>query len=49
MSDGTSKLGINQDRDSGSIWSVIIPIGIDRQVYIDQCYLTDTVSIIIFI
>lgn len=38
--------GMPQMRDSVSIWSIYVPYGVDRQVYIDNCYKTGTVTLI---
>lgn len=45
LSNGVSIYGIDQDRDSLSIWRVVLTPGMDRDVYIKQCFLTGTVSI----
>lgn len=37
---------MSQDRDSISIWNVYLPYGMDRSKYIDECYLTGTVTLI---
>lgn len=44
ISNGVSKFGIEQSREAFSVWRVIIPQGIDREVYIDRCYKTNTIS-----
>jgi hypothetical protein len=42
---GVSLYGIEQDRDSISLWRVILGLGMDRDAYIKQCYMTGTVTI----
>lgn len=46
MSEGIGKVGINQDRDSISIWNVYMPLDVEREDYIKTCFLTGTVTVI---
>jgi len=46
MTNGVGKYGIPQMRSTISVWSVYIPYGVDRNVYIDNCYLSGTVTLI---
>lgn len=39
------KTGMNDGRDTGSVWRVYLPSGIDRNIYIDNCYLTGTITV----
>lgn len=43
--DHIGKVGINQYRDSISVWRVIIPLDIDRSEYIKTCYLTGMIQL----
>jgi len=45
LPNGISVYGVSQDRDSLSIWRIVLTPGMDRNTYIKQCYLTGTVSI----
>ncbi len=44
--DVIGKMGISQNRDSVSIWSIYMPVDVDRDEYIKTCFLTGTVTII---
>lgn len=46
MGNGVGKTGINQYRATISIWKICVPLDIDRDKYIKNCYLTGTVSLI---
>lgn len=43
---GVGKIGLNQNRDSISIWNVYLPFNTDRNEYIKTCFLTGTVILI---
>lgn len=43
---GIGKTGLNQNRDSISIWNVYLPFNTDREQYIKTCFLTGTVILI---
>lgn len=43
---GIGKTGINQDRDTVSIWYIYLPFQVDRGEYIKSSYLTGTVTLI---
>jgi stress response protein YsnF len=43
---GVGKTGMNQYRDSISVWKVYLPIEYDREKYIRHCFLTGTVTLI---
>jgi len=45
LASGVSVYGLDQDRDSISVWRVVLGPGMDREAYLNQCYLTGTVSI----
>ena len=46
MEDTIGKGGIYQNRDSMSLWRVYLPTDIDREKYVQTCYLTGTVSLV---
>ncbi len=43
---GVGKTGMNDDRDPISIWRVYLPLEIGRSVYIRNCYLSGTITLI---
>lgn len=43
---GVGKTGMNDDRDPISIWRVYLPLEIGRDVYIRNCYLSGTITLI---
>jgi len=46
MSNGIGKTGMYQWRDSVSLWNIYLPVDIDRDKYIRDCYLSGTVTLI---
>lgn len=42
---GIGKIGMTDNRSDISEWMVVIPIDVDREVYINNCYLTNTISV----
>lgn len=43
---GIGKIGMNQNRDTVSLWRIYMPSDVDREVYIKTCFLTGTVTLI---
>lgn len=46
MSNGIGKVGMNQFRDSFSLWRIYLPTDVDRDKYVKTCYMTGTVSLV---
>lgn len=42
---GIGKIGMTDNRSDISEWKVVIPTDVDREVYINNCYLTNTISV----